>query len=1793
MSVPGGGFQFRVGIDITQARRGFAELIQQAQQTRSQLQSTLGGAAITINTRQAVDEVRTLGRQIKETVDEATRGSLTVAVKGDITDFQGKFTQVTNEIRRLDPEYKVSIKGDAQDLTKTVNEARNILRQAQEGDRFTVRILANADQFRQVVRQIGPEMQAAFERGAKVSLVGDAEGARREAERVARDAARAAVQAEREEKARLKAAARQDLSDSIKINVVVEDKDAPGHLKSIAQAARDIPGRVTVRIEANARENAGAIDNVRQSLSALQKGDVAIINLKVRPEEAVAAVKSLEHEMDEAKKRGADFKLEVNTSEAEARISAFRQLAVGGLRGALRGIGLGEGALIGTSAGFGAVAGLAAAEVTAGAIRSLRDAAAATIEYNSRMEQLQRTLEHFTGSAEASNQAIQAFNKIAEVSPFGQQQIQESGAAFIRVSHGDIERASQLTELTTALAAAHPEQPFQSMQQAIQQLISGDYRAFEDRTNIAFGTVRRLSEQGLTGMNLYRKAVEEAGGSTELLVRNRDTFQAQLTTFQSALQRIGGEAGQGGFANLVGVLRDVNKWIKDNEVALVAFGRAAGNLGQLIVGSFIGMVRLLADAAVKIAEIGSAIDHIMGRKSLMDQVREEQERFQTAQRTTTPTEDVRAGAIREYTAIGDKIAENNGKIQQEEQAQKRVDDQLKIVARDIGALTDAYQGNLVPIQRQLELLSRVPEAVQRAQLTARQLQVQADAANARATGVNIEDPRIAVIAEANANLAVAEHKRSIIQLQQQQIAGADQIRQIEASIAQSIAGQGFRERERAIRADQRAAEVAKEARDKELADLRQADQERQRSRQNDLDQQREVARDAAEMRRQELDGIRETHRLAQQARQDEIEGIREANRLQRQRYQDEREGIQEVERLRRQQIDDDDRRRQRAHQRDMERIQDRINAIEREGKAKSPAEQELENLDKVERVYQQQQRLADARRAVADANTLAGQIEARRRLAEVEHEIAVENQRTKLQDQVQRENAERQERIQRLQDRSSREDRQFQRDEQRRQDDERNKQRKFDDDQRKAEHDQRVLERQQDEAVRQKEQDDRVKQRQEEKETRDKEQANRLKDAADQEAIRIQERANRKAEQDERDAERAKELANRAADEADRHRIQAEQDKLQADQDAFQDHLAAVQLQNDRDRLTRLKELAAVDDQIIQARLKILGVQNDDDIANAARATTLAQGAQNAATIAAGAAQVFSGFTALNLDLKVKALTDEYFTQLYPLEELRKKYESIKRDSEATAAAIDLQNQALAKQRSGLNPNGRPGETDPSDHVFGNANEPQANNRSGRTGYDDPKGPYRGGAVVKTPTMKEILGWDWGDITKEIAGVGRSAFEGLAAYFRGQSAEKEATKQATKDAMQEGVIDAAYDALGARSPSRKFAELAQTVGPGFEAGLAGGEGVGNRQADVIGKAMFDTFQSAFDEWVVPFFTAEDGFTSQVAGLFGRAGEGIGEAQEQLIGQAMTTSLSNVWVSYVYPAFEAEGTGYRAKFAEEWGNVATSIESRNGAFQAALLAPFEFVRIWMPGFEQEMYVHGQNAEVQFQNGYYSADLFAIVRGPFEQSIEWLKGFGVQMQGFGSAAGVGFQNGFNASSPINAIVSDFNYLITDVFPQYYQSMNNIGNNFAVNFQNGWQSTMAGWQPFRGTQLELGSTVQQSGRPNAAGGAFGAFELLTVGERGAELAAFPRSGSIVPNDLVKAIAQLGYSQASQEGIAPGGTPVQLSITNNISGGGGDPDTIAEMATRKTVDAVIRIFDHAQRNAPNQVTRNTPGAV
>lgn len=261
---------------------------------------------------------------------------------------------------------------------------------------------------------------------------------------------------------------------------------------------------------------------------------------------------------------------------AQRQVSQLQQLLQGAARGGLAGSGLGSGLAIG--AGFGAAS--AAAVGVAALTKALVGGTAAGIEYNAQLQTTLNTFAFFSKSADDAARAVSELRKLATISPFGEQPILQAGATFLRVSQGDVDRALELTKLTTVLAAAHPEVGFEAMQAAISQLISGDFRAFEDRTNIAFGTVEGLAKKGVTGMELYRQAVLAAGGSMELLKLNASGVTAAQTTLDAEIARFQGLATKGISDRLPSGLAALTAGLKEAEPAAQFFSEVLGTMAD-------------------------------------------------------------------------------------------------------------------------------------------------------------------------------------------------------------------------------------------------------------------------------------------------------------------------------------------------------------------------------------------------------------------------------------------------------------------------------------------------------------------------------------------------------------------------------------------------------------------------------------------------------------------------------------------------------------------------------------------------------------------------------------------------------------------------------------------------------------------------------------------------------------------------------------------------------------------------------------------------------------------------------------------------------------------------------------------------------------------------------------------------------------------------------------------------------------------------------------------------------------
>lgn len=639
----------------------------------------------------------------------------------------------------------------------------------------------------------------------------------------------------------------------------------------------------------------------------------------------------------------------VDTKQAEASLTHLQQLGQGALRGLVAGSGVGGNLLIGAGVGAGAAGALAAAVAVERLTVALKDGVAAGIEYNSRLEQLTNTFIQETGSTDKAAQAIAGLRQLATTSPFKESQVLGAGESFIRVAQGDVGRMQQLVTLTTALAAAKPQLGFEGASAAIQQLISGDYRAFEDRTNITFGTVRELAAQGATGMELFTKAVERAGGSLELLQRNATTFQARTTTLQSNIEALGGAFTKPAFDALSGDIDRTNKAIAENKNEWLL---AAGALGR-----YITLFTQISGGGAGIFALPEAT-----RQALEETQRRRQAPPAAA---NTPLEAFQTQRRADVQAAGSDL-ENQLNVQQ--RALEEIQRQHQANAASAAQITAQYETQAIPLRNALALLQQGNLALQAQALSAQR--VQASITGRREQALGSIDVR-ADVARSNVLIDAGERQA--------------RIRQQQAEIGERAAA-------RASAAQDRAAEAAIRGQERVVQGLQREIQARQEARQDALEAAREVADAEAQARRDALDGLQEQIRARREAASDAVEAVREEQRAREQAYQDALRGTERV------------------HQAQQDAARDAIEALQEQARAADRAAQEalrnsaaqraLTALDESERRRGQAQSLAAAQRAVREATTFSGRRDAQDRLEEVKHQISVENRRIALEKKI-------------------------------------------------------------------------------------------------------------------------------------------------------------------------------------------------------------------------------------------------------------------------------------------------------------------------------------------------------------------------------------------------------------------------------------------------------------------------------------------------------------------------------------------------------------------------------------------------------------------------------------------------------------------------------------------------------------------------------------------------------------------------------------------------------------------------
>lgn len=922
------------------------------------------------------------------------------------------------------------------------------------------------------------------------------------------------------------------------------------------------------------------LDNARRAIDNLRKDDRFTLHVDADASRANATLNALDARLQAASQRGARIQVNVETRDASGILGS---LGSGAARGLIRGAGFGEGFLFTAGAGAAAIAGLGVATAVAQITRAMIEGVQTGIQYNANLEQQRNILEHYVGSAQRAEAALTRFRQVANIAGLPTEQVQAAGAQFTRISAGDVERAQELLRLTAALAAAHPELGFQSMQLAIQQLISGDFRAFEDRTNTAFGTVNRLVAQGKVGIDLYREAVKAAGGDTELLAKNAGTFQAQSATLGSNLQRLAGAATQPIFEPLTQAITNINRLFEEAGPKVDQYGRA---VGEQLVGA-------LKAAIPPFAGLASAIEAVNQVASRLPAAAPRQ---QLSQAFIPPTRQ--------------EVIE--GQIARQKIDLRDIEVQLSRNAAAAAQIAAVYGTQIPPLERQIALLTQTNYLLERRQLENARTQVRIDERSRIAQGP--ADTR-ADIAASNVTLNA---QREALTIQQQRFELTQRIADAEADVARRAEETSLRAAEQQVRLMQERASAAAEARRDSLDALRDQVQAEQEARRTALDNLRDQVQAQQQARNDEISGLREVAQLNQQVRQENIALIRQEADERRYSVQVELDGLREIARAREEAYREFRYNEDTAHQAVMDNFARQIDALRAKQQqtrdtGRTAAEEALREFDIRERLYEREKAIQDARNAVLSATSLSGQLSALSRLAEANREARVERERIALQERVDRERQQREQRNQQVQQqiaaleaRAREADRQYQ--EQKRAEDHAFQQQQRADQEaiREAEKAERAAQQAEDIRIREQERADRQAAAAEQAAIRAAEQADREATRAENAQIREQERADRAADVAARQQLVEAERAARAADRADQEAIRAAEREIANRRQELADAEARRQDEVAQKRLDLLKQLQPIEEDLLNNQSRLLALQDIAAQAQIARDKLLA-----------------------------------------------------------------------------------------------------------------------------------------------------------------------------------------------------------------------------------------------------------------------------------------------------------------------------------------------------------------------------------------------------------------------------------------------------------------------------------------------------------------------------------------------------------------------------------------------------------
>lgn len=1759
MTSPSGGINFPVNFEWSRAAQALAALRTAAQVTAK----GIGDAFQSIPTSnegftRVVDQIK---EAAKAADDLKSKGDIRIQLRGEnIEQVRQAFEATSNFASQLAGKkytIQLTVSGDTATVEK-MNAVRSQIQQATKGQTVNVRLELDDQQALAALKEMEGEFRDAEKQGVHVKVEIDTEAAKRNAKQAADEIQRTLDQAKSKADAAQRVADRDQKKAEQQARVSVSldgGKTSADTLREILALGKQINGfRVQASISIDDKNLNAGVERARQLIQSLGKGDHGTIPITVKAENAPKVLNALKDDIEDLKRRGGNINVNINPSSARQAQTAMQQILGGAGRGAVAGSGIGGNLLIGANFSGGAAAGLGAAVAVQALTQAIIAGTQASVKYNSSLELTRNTFEFFTGSAGKAQAAMAELRKLAAQSPLSEQQTLETGASFLRITGGDVQRMQQLTELTTALASARPELGFERVQGAIQQLVSGDFEAFDDRMNIAVGTTRELARQGVSGMELYRRAVEAAGGSLELLQKNSQSFSTRLSNLQQSLEGINAALGRGFFEQMSEGIGQANQVLSDHQGAWEAVAEAAGRAASAGVKFTSSLI--LPDMSKTIQAL-EAVAQLIERAQKRNAPAEEPESAGRQQRAATRTQ------------LTTQREDLSGQLAKEKKGLEDIEGQLKKNKAATEEIKAGYASETIELEHQIKAIEAVNYALRAQGLQAQAASVRASQKQEESLG----DP------SARADLAgqkfILDIQRERLQIQQRIKERAEAIGELEQSIARRTRDAELEKGKTALEALRAEAQAHQDKRQAALEAIREEMRARQEARQVALEALREEIRARTEARQVTLEALREEIRQRQEARQVALEAMREEIRARQearqaalealrdeiQARQDARaaalDAIREEIRARREAydiqlqqqrdlIDAEERRYQNAeraadiaHRRSQERYRDQIeqlrdrdSRLSKQENGKTPAERELEALEKQSRERQRLQSIADAEAAVYNANTGRERRQAQQRLAVLRVEQEEARKKEALQEQAAKEKEardarqeKRQEAIAALERKAQDEDRKYQRDKEERDEKHRQQQEQIQEQLRQNERAEAQRRREEDALVRAEEKKSRDLEKAEQAQIKAAEKADKAQQKAEEAAIRAAEQSARTAERAEQskvreeekkakaeeraDAEklrqaeaaakslerseaakvRAEEAKAREAERADKEKIRAEEAKQKAAEDAERKKRQTEDDERDKIRLQRLKDMKVIEDQVDANRLKTLALINTALGAQAAHDAVIAEHLTKVAENLAKLDEILKQLKANDLRARLQAIELEIAVKLIDLEKARAQLEANLTKAQAKVDDLKKQIDDIGRQLSELNKRDEP-VPGPSDPKF--------------IGPKLPPPPPESTIIEWAKGFLASMGKSWGQIV--IEGINKLLGQVTQAVIDYLAGEHVDVAQKAADWIKRVLVVPIQKFLGIESPSTLFIEMMRWVGEGIIQGLL-----------VYNQPIAETLETpfiAFQDEYIPAFTTK--FAEQVKAL----NEALGTNwNAQQVAEMLETPFVVFQDDYI-PAFQT-------KFDTQVQETLTSTRTKWEAAQLAAMleTPFiEFQDQYMPAFITKLGLQGTEAAEAFTKAWvdFKIDTKLTIKVP--------SGF-VE---FGKKAGEAFCKG-------------------------------------------WQEAMSAC-----SCPDCGATTtnpKQTPNPKRPGGG--------------NVQSFRAVGETLPASAVSISPSIRAASTVGAGTTVGGN-ISIQVTNQITASEGmDTEALAERVTATTIDRIIDILDYTQRVAPDPVPRSQPGGL